>query len=1210
MESHELIARLSALRRIVRRRLVAYGVFAVFGGGAIALLTVITLDWFLWLPPALRIFGGILFVLGFFAATYYWIMQPLRARLSYNDIAAQLERHFDPLRDRLVSSVNFLERAGNAGHKRAISIDEAAPGRATPVDGASEELVREVIAGTERKMRDVQLESALSVGPVAARGSIFGVSMVVLIALFILAPQWLRTGIQRYASPLGSVEWPRRVQIVPATGDLIVPLGESATVSMRVERGLRDSLRGVVHLRSPGGNKQLVALKRDAEGEFFATLDAVTEDLQYWFEAGDDTTRNRPATIRVVQRPEVVEAIATVSPPSYARNARVRVADLAVGPLAATIGSRVAVGVRASKPVLAAESSLASGNIAEPETKVVTSKEVGLRFEDESFVPLVPSTEDPQMLFAEFPLSGDVAFRIDLRDEHGFRNHSSATYRFSALPDVPPSVRIERPVAAIDATPKSTIQLEATITDDFGVQSAELHAYWGTNAETLSLSLSENIRPSATPDGVSATLRHEWPLYELRLTPGVVVQYEVIVEDNYHNPSVQYDSFADSPASEMGQISRSSPQQIRIISEAEFELRVREEVVALEARIRQAVLEQDELRGRTDALTRLMDRASAMTENETSVAVSLALGEARLGRRIREISAGFDGLADRVQQNLPGDDEPIRRMTELAESLRDTAAGSVAEAESHLAATRQLSDPAAQHESMDNAVAAQETAMKELRTLLRTVSEWGTFQNVVSRTRDLLDRQTSLMHDTVRIGQSTLGKSAESLTTGEAEEIARTQRRQDQLTQDVEQHLARMGELADSARSRQPAAADAMDSAIRTARANQLDRRMRSASEAIGENRTAAATAEQRAAADAMRKMVSALREREKRELEELRKQLNKAEDQVAWLIEHQQTLLTATGEAALVKAEPRTFRQLENQQRTLARNATATAAELGEVDRAIVAAKLVQQAVAPMEQAGYRLSDILADAALKSQQDAIDVLHQALNELKRLEQDAAEQALRQSLEDIQDGIHEILEAQLAINDGVGKLDAAVGRRGELGRAETRHAAKLARDQADAREMIGELLVELQKVPVYEWALQRAGRWMEDSRDALNLRRIDAELLATTDRIASELEKLIGALRETLNRPLDTEFAEAEGAGGGESGGEAASSASVPTMAELLVLRAIQVDINERTRKFAEEIDPNTAGEADLRQLVTIAEDQAEVRRLTVLVTERATQNQ
>jgi hypothetical protein len=153
--------------------------------------------------------------------------------------------------------------------------------------------------------------------------------------------------------------------------------------------------------------------------------------------------------------------------------------------------------------------------------------------------------------------------------------------------------------------------------------------------------------------------------------------------------------------------------------------------------------------------------------------------------------------------------------------------------------------------------------------------------------------------------------------------------------------------------------------------------------------------------------------------------------------------------------------------------------------------------------------------------------------------------------------------------------------------------------------MTEEIMPDLEKVPVYDWAIQRVARWMETSRAHLDERRIDDQLVTTTDRIVKELDKLVNALIETQNLPATSEFAEAETQGGGQEG-ETADSASVPTVAELLVLKAMQRDINDRTRGLDAEFDVQSASEAQLRQLAILGEDQHEVQRLTELVTRKA----
>ena len=147
------------------------------------------------------------------------------------------------------------------------------------------------------------------------------------------------------------------------------------------------------------------------------------------------------------------------------------------------------------------------------------------------------------------------------------------------------------------------------------------------------------------------------------------------------------------------------------------------------------------------------------------------------------------------------------------------------------------------------------------------------------------------------------------------------------------------------------------------------------------------------------------------------------------------------------------------------------------------------------------------------------------------------------------------------------------------------------------------LLPELDQVIVYRWALTRVDAWMEEARGALYERRVDKGLRGLIGRIVRELDKLIGAIEQTRSMPAEAEFSEAElGAEGG--GGSPAATKPVPTMAELLVLRAMQVDINERTAALKE--GHGDVSEDRLRRIGLIGEDQIEVRRLTKMLTDRA----
>lgn len=1151
-----IVAYLTALRKTVRRRLIGYGLFAVLAGGVTSFLTVVMLDWMFWLPPALRMSGGILFVAGFVGALIHWVVRPLQARLGIDELAAELERRFEALQDRLSSTVNFLERS--------------VPGSAT--------MMRQVIADTERVIQNLPLGAALSLRPLVLRGVIFTAGLAALIAVMLVAPQWARTGFDRYLYPWGAVEWPRNVAIVPLTGGQTVALGESATVRMEIQRGLHDALRGVVHLREPDGRTQVLALQRDHDGTFYTTVDAITEDLEYWFEAGDDSTKRRPSKIHIVRRPEVVEAMVTIEPPPYAKTSALRVADLTDGQVLAAVGGHVTIALRASKPI-------------PPDP---TGEAVGLRMENGELIPLAVDPEDGRKLSCRFEVTQDLIFRPELRDEEGFANRGATSYTIRATPDHAPTVTVLEPTALTELTPTGSVRLAARVEDDFGVVDLELHIDGPSEGKASSIPLSGHLRTVRVDDGVEALASYLWSVEPLALTAGDLLTYKLVAEDNHAGPDGR------------GQLGRSAPLRIKIVGEGEFEVRLREDLAAVEARIRQVAIEEAALRDRTMGLIRSDGDATALDANERDAVASLSGGQARLAHQLRELSGRLDELKGRMERNHAGDAESASRLAASGNALRRIAVGPMGEAVARLGRVHEQVDASVQQAELESAARAEEDAYDQLNALLRVMAQWSSFQGLVSRTRDLLDRQNVIRNETTDVGKSLLGKPVESLTPAEATALKRNERQQERLAGDVDQHLARMEQLASGTREKDPSGADAIEGALRAARAKDMTKRLRAAVDAIQSNRTAAAALDQKAAAEAMRKMLAALRERDDRELAQLHKQLDRAEEQVTALMEEQRALKAATTEAGQIGGDQITFGSLEREQRMLARNTKLLGEELTEIPKAASAGRLVRKSADPMGKAESELREQRAAGATYAQDEALKLLAQALDDLEALAQQSAEEAMRRTLAHIQDDLEAMLAAQRMVNGGIAKLRTTIAELGRMGRAEAREASKLSREQIEVRELVTAVLPELEKVVVYDWALKRVTRWMDESSNRLDAREIDETLMTTTERIARELEKLIAAVVETQSLPMSTEFAEAEMGGSGE--GQAASSAAVPTVAELLVLKAMQVDINERTRALGLQFDVDAATETQLRKLTVIGEDQAEVRRLTELVTGRARQ--
>jgi hypothetical protein len=1156
-----LLQRLHAIARTTRRRLVAFGVCTVAAGGCASLLTIITLDWLLRFPPAVRVIADVLFVGGFLLATWHWIVRAWRERVGLAEVAEQLEARFPELRDRLASTVAFLQH----GPRGSTTLTES------------------LVERTSVAARSMPFERILTLKPLLHRLAVLVLAGSALLFIAFSTPDWLRVGSARYALPFGAVEWPKQVELVSLTGHQRVALGESTTLRMRIVRGQTSKVRPMVHLREADGHVAVLALQEESPGEFTASIDAITTDLEYWFTAGDDSTAWQPFSIRAVRRPEVAEILANVYPPAYAPPQPPRLHDLRDGPLSAVVGSRVAVEVRPSKRI----------DLEEVEAAAA------LHFADGDRIPLTPAPEVPNdgttRLIAELPVEADRSFTVHLVDAEGFASRTGSPYIIRATADQPPRVQIVEPRSVVEITARGAIPLVIQAQDDFGLTALELMGEVPEAAITTRLPLSEQLAPQQGEDEVRAVVETVWQLGSLGLSPGQSIQYHVEGWDNRQTPM------------QTAQVGRSAVLTARVISEAEFDGRLRDELTLLERRLRRALLEQTGLLDQSAGWRSTEADPQPLSRAEREAAANAASEQARLARRLEQAAERFDELAERMRLNEAGTEEDRQQLAASASSLRQAAQQDVRPAARQLADLAEQDDPADQQKQLAEAQARQQQALERITALIENMAQWGDFQAVVSRTRDLLERQQSLRAETAKLGQSLLGKSVEDLTAEQAAALAQLRHQQDQLRADLDQLLTRMDQLARVAGEDDPSAEAALESAQRQAQANDVARRLEAASEALQENRTAAANLEQRRAEQALNRMVDALREREDRELELLVKNLDRAEAELKRRIEEQQALRAVTAELVGRDAAAERFIELADEQYRLGRNTQAFGLEVAAIEQVFTAARLVQQAGRSMEQAADVVRTQDAGRALAPQDEALALLQQALDDIVDLAQASEERALKRSLARVREQLVELLALQQEIQTGVADLREQIGDSGRLRRRQSRLATQLARQQSESLAAVATLRPLLEQVVVYDWALARAIQWMEQVRERLEQRSVDDALVLLTGRIVRELEQLIQAIDDTQSLPMPDKYVEESGGGGGGGAmGGGMDGPPVPTLAELLVLKAMQQDINTRTGELAAILEEEAPTEKQLQALKILGEDQEQVRELTERVTQRA----
>ncbi len=257
---------------------------------------------------------------------------------------------------------------------------------------------------------------------------------------------------------------------------------------------------------------------------------------------------------------------------------------------------------------------------------------------------------------------------------------------------------------------------------------------------------------------------------------------------------------------------------------------------------------------------------------------------------------------------------------------------------------------------------------------------------------------------------------------------------------------------------------------------------------------------------------------------------------------------------------------------------------------------KQVAGACQCMQQASGQLKKQQPRLASKEQDKAVDELNRALDEIDERLAELAEKMKDEVLVRLEDIFREMLDRQRAASGTTVELHGKRDADGKLRRADRLALSKLAEEQRDLAEMAREaydLLIEDATSIVFPTVV-------EDMRDGLHAvaklldgRRTGEYTQTRQKEIETTLEELIDALQK------------ASGGGGGGGGGNCQGRPPLVTpLAELKLLRALQLRVNRRTKAF-DKARPAKLDDVMQAEIANIAELQGEVSEMVERIVER-----
>ncbi len=244
-------------------------------------------------------------------------------------------------------------------------------------------------------------------------------------------------------------------------------------------------------------------------------------------------------------------------------------------------------------------------------------------------------------------------------------------------------------------------------------------------------------------------------------------------------------------------------------------------------------------------------------------------------------------------------------------------------------------------------------------------------------------------------------------------------------------------------------------------------------------------------------------------------------------------------------------------------------------------AAESLRQAQQRMQEAQRRLQQAQREGAADQQQRAVEELEQAKAEFERILRQLREEEMERMLVLLEARFRKMLDEQVAVYEETQKLDAA-------GKNVPEHELEIAAGRLGRREQLivreADRALVLLREDGTSVAFPEAVEQARDDMQAIAKRLDDAkvDLLTQTmeEDVITALEETLAALQQALEQLRQQQSQQQSG---GSSPGE---QPLVDQLAELRMIRTLQLRVNRRTQQYGALVEGEQAYEADVLELL------------------------
>lgn len=1144
-----------SLRRL-RHRLRFIGTMEVVLAGLAATLVVVLglglLDYVLRLPSWLRLLVMLLGLAALGLGVWTRLRPALRFKPSLTSLALRVERSAPGQH----AGLQGVLASGIALGSRPAAHDPDAPAVITELSTlASEEADRRLLGIDPSRLVSLSLLRHHGLTALAAAG--------IAVAVTIASPSTSRIAAMRVLWPIGDTQWPSRYEVADATELRVHPIGSALPLRAVVTKTNRidgETPVDVAYRITDAAGTRPVRRERltfqfydaQAGGEIYERLielgqvtptDADTPAmLTFAFETPDGLSQR--GEVLLVEPPVIERVAAKVTPPAYASAAHGAGEHAWLDgslPLPEAVGAGQLLG-----PVLAG---------SEIELELALNKPAELFAGDriESVESATPIDHEATAAAADTLTLAWIAdesarARLTVRDSFGLESLDEAVVRIDVQSDRPPTATVTTPPRDEAVLATAVIVLVGEGRDDVGLAGVSLETQRAVRpggdepspgAAHEGVGQPETIATSE-PGGLRREAAATIDLSTLGLRAGDELWVTAVATDIYALGGVTHEPV------------RSKARRLRIISERELI----DELLAELGSVRRAAIRLDEQQAEVE--TELAE--SPPSEPASGAALRQ---QASVQEGIARAAEQIERAAERAARNGLRDDR-LDRVFDEASLAADRAADAAERARQELGnAAQDGAPPEERRASREAADEASRDVRRALESLARTLDQGEDAWAVRRAIESLLEDQGRITEATAQAGGETVGRSLDRLSEEERSALDEIAQRQLELAERAMDVLDELDRSADEAEERDPGESAALRAASRRGRESGVASALQRASQSIAQNRSAEAGRAQQEAQEQLEEMLRDLDEAERQRDAELQRALLSLVESIEALIRTQEALLPALDDEDADDA-------------TIALNRNT----LGVIDEASGAPETAAVADplrdASMHQ-GETVLALRAEPAELAEADrtsraSLDDLRRALDIAQEELEDAERRELERRKRELQQAYRDLLTREVDIRQ---RAEPLTERR--LSRRDRQDVRGLGASQLTIRDELAELPTtypELADAGVFRFTHERLDDMLTSAGGVLESGRVTRGAAADVRSSIRLLQGLIEALDDP--EPNDDD-AFSQGSSGNGGQGQSGEPQLLPPLAELTLLRTLQLDLYEQTRAADEDGDASRA---------------------------------